>query len=131
MVKTGIVGVRNGQRHFVADPVSFIGTEDDSSRRGCRQVAGALAALVVAGAFQVQVMGQDATRLPVSSVLASADDGNVAANTLDGSLSTRWAASGDGQWILFDLGSSQTVGAVSIAWYKGDQRSSSFDIQTS
>src|SRR5947207_2601061 len=69
--------------------------------------------------------------LSVAGVSASANDGNVPANTLDGSLSTRWSASGDGQWILFDLGASQTVGAVSIAWYKGDQRSSLLEIQTS
>ena len=69
--------------------------------------------------------------LPVAAVLASADDGNVPANSLDGSLSTRWAASGDGQWIRFDLGASATVGSVRIAWHKGDLRRSSFDVQTS
>src|ERR1044071_6482009 len=50
---------------------------------------------------------------------------------LDGSLATRWSASGDGQWIRFDLGASGTVGSVRIAWYKGDLRRSTFDVQTS
>jgi hypothetical protein len=36
----------------------------------------------------------------VASVSASADDGNVPANTLDDNLGTRWSAKGDGQWIL-------------------------------
>jgi len=129
MVKTGIVGVKNGQRHFVADPVSFIGTEDNSSWRGYRQVAGAMAALVVAGALQV--MGQEVVRLPVLSATASADDGNVPANTLDGSLSTRWSAQSDGQWIRFDLGVAAAVDSVKIAWYKGNLRSSRFEVQTS
>src|SRR5262249_45465985 len=71
------------------------------------------------------------TPLAVVSVSASADDGNVPANTVDGSLSTRWSASGDAQWIQFDLGASCTVGSVAIAWYKGDLRSSRFDIRTS
>jgi pimeloyl-ACP methyl ester carboxylesterase len=62
---------------------------------------------------------------------ASADDGNVAANALDGSLATRWSASGDGQWIRFDLGSSSSVGSIQIAWYKGDLRRARFDVQTS
>src|SRR5437867_3157147 len=37
-----------------------------------------------------------AAKLPVASVTASANDGNVPENTLDGSLSTRWSASGTG-----------------------------------
>lgn len=69
--------------------------------------------------------------LAISAVVASADDGNVAANTIDNNLSTRWSADGDGQWIRFDLGSSQTVGSVQVAWYKGDTRRSTFDVELS
>jgi hypothetical protein len=69
--------------------------------------------------------------VPAANVTASADDGNVPANTVDGSLSTRWSASGDGQWIRFDLGSTKTVSSVKIAFYNGDVRTSSFEIQTS
>ena len=50
--------------------------------------------------------------LPIISAEASSDDGNVAANTLDGSLATRWSAQGDGQWIQFDLGKSGTLAAA-------------------
>ena len=71
------------------------------------------------------------TPLSVAAVTASANDGNVPANTLDNNLATRWAAQGDGQWIRYDLGSSQTITKVSIAWYKGNERASRFDIQTS
>jgi hypothetical protein len=73
--------------------------------------------------------GGGSTKLPVSAVSASSDDGNVPANTLDGSLSTRWSANGDGQWIRFDLGTSRTIDLVKIAWYKGDARSASFDVE--
>ena len=73
----------------------------------------------------------DTTRLPVASVTASANDGNVPANAVDGSLSTRWSAQGDGQWIRFDLGSSRAIGAMKVAWHQGNQRRSSFDVQTS
>jgi hypothetical protein len=55
-------------------------------------------------------------RLSVASVTASADDGNVPANAVDDSLSTRWSAQGDGQWIRFDLGSQATTKSVRIAW---------------
>lgn len=69
--------------------------------------------------------------LPVFNVTASADDGNVAANTIDGDLNTRWSAAGDGQWIRFDLDAIQSITAVGIAFYPGDQRSSLFDIEVS
>ncbi|MGK5741414.1 polysaccharide lyase family 7 protein [Micromonospora sp. URMC 103] len=74
---------------------------------------------------------QAATSLPVTAVTASSDDGNVPANTLDGDLSTRWSAEGDGSWIRFDLGSSVQVGSVAIAWHQGNTRTSSFAVQTS
>lgn len=61
---------------------------------------------------------------------ASSDDGNVAANVLDNSLATRWSASGDGQWIQLCLSETRTVSGVQIAFYKGDVRSSTFDVQT-
>lgn len=69
--------------------------------------------------------------VPGSSVKASADDGNVPANTVDGSLTTRWSASGDGQWIRYDLGSTKRVAHVKIAFLNGDTRTSTLDIQTS
>ncbi|MCC8243070.1 chondroitinase-B domain-containing protein [Saccharothrix luteola] len=62
---------------------------------------------------------------------ASGHDGNVPANTLDNDLTTRWSAEGDGVWIRYDLGSPQTVGSVSIAWHKGDTRTTTFDVQLS
>ncbi len=69
--------------------------------------------------------------IPGTSVTASADDGNVPANTVDGSLSTRWSASGDGQWIQYDLGSNKKVDYMKIAFLNGDTRTSTFDIQAS
>jgi hypothetical protein len=66
--------------------------------------------------------------VPVS---ASADDGNIPSNVLDGNLSTRWSADGDGQWIQFCLGSTVSVTGVQIAFYSGNVRTSSFDVQVS
>lgn len=69
--------------------------------------------------------------VPASAVSASADDGNVPGNTVDGDLNTRWSASGDGQWIQFDLGSNKKVAYIKIAFLNGTGRTSTFDIQTS
>lgn len=71
--------------------------------------------------------------IPASAVTASADDGNgnVAANTVDGSLLTRWSASGDGQWIRYDLGGTKTVAYIRLAPYNGSLRVFTFDVQRS
>ena len=77
------------------------------------------------------ITSADLTPLPVASVLASGDDGNIPQNTLDNNLTTRWSASGDGQWIRYDLGTTMAVGSVAIAWYQGTSWASAFEIQAS
>ncbi len=71
------------------------------------------------------------TKLEIVGVAASSNDGHVPANTIDGSLSTRWSAQGPGQWILWDLGTPKMVHSVALAWYRGDLRQAQFDIHTS
>ena len=66
-----------------------------------------------------------------AAVTASANDGNLPQNVVDNSLSTRWSASGDGQWLQLDLGSERTVGYVKVAAYNGDARQNIFDLQVS
>lgn len=65
------------------------------------------------------------------SASSSSDDGNIANNTLDGSLSTRWSAEGEGEFITYDLGTSAVVDDVKIAFFKGDQRDATIEIQMS
>ena len=65
------------------------------------------------------------------TVTASRDDGNVPANTLDGNLNTRWSAQGNGQWIQYDFGCTKTIDTVKIAFYRGNTRTTTFDIQGS
>ncbi len=65
-------------------------------------------------------------------VTASTDDGNVPGNTIDGDFGTRWSAQGDGQWISYELlGIENYIAWVDIAFFKGDQRTATFDIQVS
>src|SRR6266516_3278786 len=77
------------------------------------------------------VISADLTPLPATSVVASANDGNLPQNTLDNTLATRWSAQGDGQWIRYDLGGLAAIDHVDIAWYVGDTRIAYFDIQVS
>jgi F5/8 type C domain len=92
------------------------------------------AALCVCAALgSVALSGPPATAatLPIIAATASSDDGNVPANAIDGNLSTRWSGAGDGVWIRFDLGTVTTVNSVSLAWYDGDSRQATFDVQLS
>ena len=66
-----------------------------------------------------------------SAVTANTNDGNVPANTVDNSLSTRWSGSGDGAWIRYDLGATHNVARVSIGVYNGTSRRNRFDLQVS
>jgi|GEM_PF-1336528 len=74
---------------------------------------------------------QSTTPPPCAPAIASADDGNIAANVLDGNLATRWSANGDGQWIQFCLETEKAVRGLKIAFYKGNERASRFDVLTS
>lgn len=70
-----------------------------------------------------------------SGITASSNDGNVPANTVDNdpTFATRWSANGnDGsQWIRYDFSSATTLSALDIAFYKGNERSSYFQVQSS
>lgn len=72
-------------------------------------------------------------KLAVKALSASADDGegNVGANAIDGDMSTRWAALGDGQSLTADLGAQKTISAVQIAWPYGAQRVDHYELAVS
>ena len=61
------------------------------------------------------------------------NDGNVPANTIDGNLSStsRWSSKGIGKTITYDMGAEVQVKGISMAWYKGNQRSAYFEVDTS
>ncbi|AFZ69632.1 discoidin domain-containing protein [Deinococcus peraridilitoris] len=70
---------------------------------------------------------------PIQATSASSSNGDhaVTSNAWDDQLSTWWGADGLGEWVRFDLGSEKTVDALSLAWYRGDQRTARFDIELS
>ncbi|MBN2281085.1 MAG: discoidin domain-containing protein [Candidatus Marinimicrobia bacterium] len=70
-------------------------------------------------------------KIPVRAVMASGSDINRPENAIDGDLATRWSVAGNNQWIQFDLESFCFVSYVQIAFYKGHQRRSLFDLQFS
>jgi hypothetical protein len=88
---------------------------------------------VSSASYTINVVGAPVKlALPAASVTASAYTSTyVPANTVDGSLSTRWAGNGDGVWIKYDLGAVETVSYVKLAWYAGTSRIYTFDVQLS
>ncbi len=57
--------------------------------------------------------------------------GNPPHHTIDNSLNTRWSQPGLNQWIEYDLGAVNSVWAVDMAFFNGNQRQSYFDIELS
>ncbi|MGD9714397.1 MAG: chondroitinase-B domain-containing protein, partial [Thermomicrobiales bacterium] len=71
------------------------------------------------------------SKLTVVDVSASGSDENVPANAIDGRLETRWSGEGVGSWILADLGSTNAICKIALAWHRGDVRTSDYSISVS
>ncbi|AKJ04963.1 poly(beta-D-mannuronate) lyase [Archangium gephyra] len=89
--------------------------------------------LVLSLFVTAEASAQSATKftVPGSAVTASTYDvanNAVPAHAVDGDLSTRWAGQGDGAFITFDLGTTQNVQLIKIAWYQGNTRTTTFDV---
>ena len=72
--------------------------------------------------------------IPAGNVTASADDGNIPANTVDNNRYTRWSAQNTAeinQSLTVDLGMVKPIGYLGIAFYSGHTRASIFDILVS
>lgn len=82
--------------------------------------------------FKFTKVNTDPELLTVCGVSASSQQSpNVAGNVLDDDLSTRWSSNGDGQTITFDLCGAYDVTSLNIAFYNGNARTTSFDIELS
>ena len=67
----------------------------------------------------------------IVSATATADDGNIPSNTVDGDYQTRWSAMGDESLIL-ELSEEVPIGYVGIAQYGGtDGKQAIFELETS
>ncbi len=87
--------------------------------------------LLAAGLLMAGGAAMADTTLPVAAVSASGHDGNLPANAVDGNLGTRWSSLGKGQWLQADLGAPHALGALEIAWYRGDTRTNRFELSVS
>ncbi|WP_041230921.1 discoidin domain-containing protein [Deinococcus peraridilitoris] len=68
----------------------------------------------------------------VSAITASAfNTGFPPEYSADGKLDSWWSVNGVGQWIRYDLGEAHTLQGVQLAFYRGDLRKASFDVEVS
>src|SRR5918994_272407 len=80
---------------------------------------------------EMAVRGQGCTTPQISGVSATGDDGHVPQNTIDNNMNTRWSNYGVPSFIQYDLGKSQSICDVDIAWYRGNLRANIFIISAS
>lgn len=106
-----------------------------------KKISFILTGLLLASTLQIPHLGkiyaaegEVVTNIPfikVTGVKNSSNDGNLPEYTIDNDLSTRWAASGDGEWIQYDLGESKPIGYIGISFNNGDKRVAKFEIHVS
>ena len=77
--------------------------------------ADATTTTTVARANGYEIVGVEASSEP--------EESNPAVNAYDGDLSTRWSASGDGEYIIFDLGEVKPINKIRLAWWLGSSNS--------
>ena len=65
------------------------------------------------------------------TVTATSNDGNLPANVLDKDPITRWSAQGIGQYLEFCFATTISLKNIAISFYKGNERATSFSIETS
>jgi hypothetical protein len=90
---------------------------------------------------ELPIDGSGKLGLPAGAVTASSSQpgtGYVPANVVDGvwgedaaSTESRWSASGQGQWLQFDLGTPQSITYLKLAFLNARERLSSFEVQAS
>lgn len=81
---------------------------------------------------QAEVFTKGLEGYPVQKVIASAEPqmSNLALNTIDGSLESRWSAPGEA-WIQWDLGEVREIQQVLLSFMNGSDRMSIFRIEVS
>ncbi|MBK1834169.1 discoidin domain-containing protein [Roseibacillus ishigakijimensis] len=81
------------------------------------------------GAVSNNGSGNTVSSLSAATITASSNSGSVG-NTLDGDAATSWSATGIGEWIQYDLGTTRNLSKVAIQWGNGTTRNYHFELQT-
>ena len=74
--------------------------------------------------YEIDILAAEASSYEAGST-------NDAGNAIDDDVSTRWAASGDGEYIVFDLGEEYFICDMQLDFYENASRSYTFDVEVS
>ena len=66
-----------------------------------------------------------------NAITSGSQTGFPGTNVFDDNLNTRWSNNGVGSWVQVDLGTSNKICDINIAWYKGNERQNNFVISAS
>ncbi|WP_413284036.1 polysaccharide lyase family 7 protein [Vibrio sp. MA40-2] len=77
-----------------------------------------------------QELPREEILVPVN-IASSSHDGNGPERLFDHNIKTRWSANGLNEWAMYDYGNVHQFDAVRLAFHKGNERQSHFDIQVS
>lgn len=67
--------------------------------------------------------------VPIADVEASSEDGKHTVHAaIDGKALTRWSSLGKGEWLEMDFASPQKIDAIEMSFFKGDERTQSFEV---
>jgi predicted phosphodiesterase len=102
-------------------------TINGNSQNNYASISEIRAQVLSSGQSQVQCVDSHIQDVKTSG----SQSGFPSTNVLDDNLDTRWSNNGIGSWIQLDLGISNKICDVNIAWYKGDERQNNFVISTS
>jgi F5/8 type C domain/Calcineurin-like phosphoesterase/Iron/zinc purple acid phosphatase-like protein C len=102
-------------------------TVNGNSQNNYASIADIRAQISSSGQSQVQCVDGHIQNASTSA----SQTGFPGTNVLDDNLDTRWSNNGVGSWIQLDMGISNKVCDISIAWYKGNERQNNFVISTS
>lgn len=81
---------------------------------------------ILALTLSLNLLGEE----KISGIKTSHDDGNVGINTVDNDFKSRWSAANEA-WIEFSLEKETEIKTVDIAFFRGSERKTKFDIEVS
>ena len=125
--------VREGYNSIKADVIPFdMGAEIAVKRP--ENGFGVYEILVNKKTYRLEVKGSPfcGKKIPIKSISASKTSlSNPPECVLDENRNTYWAAEGDEHWIKLELNECMWIEGIDISWYKGAERISWFEIETS
>ncbi|MFC2080251.1 chondroitinase-B domain-containing protein [Bacteroidota bacterium] len=113
--------------------VNIEANESRAARKGSLTVCDGKSLVQNIEVYQEGSVGSEVKLVIVDAIASTeqAEKGNIAENVYDGLLSNRWSGEGDGAYISIELEELSKISYLKVGLYKGSERNSYFDLQSS